>query len=94
MRFIICLECEDIITLPSQIDSVKKCSCQKTKIVKIAENKFYYTNDNAMPAGFVTEELVNAIKNRKDKGTSSHFSAFISPKQTPMFNKVNDNLIP
>jgi hypothetical protein len=83
MKLIFCPACQDVIKLAS---SLRYCMC--------GESFGYYTDEikaviggKAIPLGFANNSLVEALRNRPEKGMGERFIAFVIPRNAPNITK-------
>ena len=76
MKLIYCLNCDSVVRL---VKHERACECGRSGgMYKDKTNAEFYGED-AVPIGFATSTLRQAIKDRPHDGMGSRFTAFVIP---------------
>lgn len=84
MKLIVCLNCNDVVSLRNQ---ERSCYC--------GESGGHYTDSlnavvwgKAVPLGFDNLSFVRALQHRPDSGQGNTFTAFVIPVECPTVQKI------
>lgn len=84
VKLFLCLLCHDVVRMTKE---PRSCSCGHTQGRYVDDLNAELT-EGAIPIGFNSQSLADAIKLQPDSGSGERFDAFVIPKDVPSIKRV------